>query len=313
MDDQVDIVMAVYNGEKFVKEQIDSILAQDYQNFRLLVRDDHSQDGTLEIIKNYVKAYPNKIFLLPSSGKLGVKGNFSALLEYAKAPYIMLSDQDDIWLKDKVSKSLKKMKELEASKGLDCPLLIHADLKVVDAHLNLIDPSFWKFAHLKPAQSHQLNKLLTQNVVTGCTILINRPLLKLALPIPSETPMHDWWLALVASAFGYIESISEPLILYRQHGKNTLGAKKYGSLKWYKEGIIKLLGNRLEIFPNQEQAKILYERYALLLPGCYKKMVFDYIHLKKYSWLKSRYLILKHRFFKQSFVRNFAAFFLLHS
>lgn len=305
-EDSIDILLAAYNGEKYIGRQIQSILDQTYQKFRIIVRDDGSKDKTLDIIQEFIQKNPSKIILTSSGSNLGAIGNFSALMAHSQANYIMFSDQDDVWLEDKVAKTFSKMKEMEKKYG-KMPLLVHTDLKVADENLNLLDSSFWHYTKLYPKNSQVLNKILVQNVVTGCTMLFNRPLLELALPIPLDSIMHDWWIALTASAFGKIAYIESPTILYRQHGKNTLGAKKFSNWKNIKEGIDKVMRADKK---RAHQAKLFLARFQSKLKLDQIKLLEAYQSLYNSSWFESRYLMFKHRFFKNGFLRNMAVFFL---
>jgi glycosyltransferase involved in cell wall biosynthesis len=295
----IDILLATYNGERYLCAQIDSILNQSYQDFRLLIRDDRSTDGTGAILAGYAQQYPDKVVLLSSDENLGVKGNFSELMEQSAAPYLMFADQDDIWQKEKVEKSLKAIQELENERMQ--PLLVHTDLQVVNEQLELLDSSFWRYAGLNPALS-SLNRLLVQNMVTGCTVIFNRQLLEIALPIPAEALMHDWWLALVASAFGRIESLAEPMMLYRQHGANNLGAQKFSSLSWCWKGMKKVLSKRSRL--TEKQATRFLHRYCLRLSPQQQELVLAYGQLSQKSWWQSRRQIIKHRFFRHGLLRT---------
>ena len=222
----VEVLMAVYNGEGYIREQIESILNQTYKNIHLIIRDNCSTDQTVAIVQGYQSKYPNKITLLTSSQNVGIIGNFAALLEHAHGDYIMFSDHDDVWLPYKVGRTLEKMDALEQEFGSNIPILVHTDLKVVNKTLEVIHPSFWKYAKLNPEQ-RSLSRQLTQNQITGCTLMLNRPLLDLARPLPKNIVMHDWWLGICAAAFGKIGFLAEPTMLYRQHGNNDTGAKKF--------------------------------------------------------------------------------------
>jgi glycosyltransferase involved in cell wall biosynthesis len=290
-NDKVDILLAAYNGFPFIACQLESILGQNHKNIHILVRDDLSTDSTRPVLETYARQYPEKITLLPSDRQLGVKGNFSCLMEHSKANYIMFSDQDDIWEEGKVCTTLEKMKELERQYSTDTPLLVHTDLKVVDRDLNILCPSFWNYLKINPMKGQTLNRLLMQNVVTGCTALINRSLLQLGAPIPEGSVMHDWWLALVAAAFGQIAVIPKATMLYRQHGRNALGAQKFLSYNYIKQGVSRI---RTPEAGKQAQAQEMLMRYFERLSKYQKKM------LKAYQKL----LILKYRFFKIGFLRN---------
>ena len=228
----VAVLMAVYNGAHFLESQVASILAQSYSQIRLYVRDDGSTDGSVDILRAMVEQYSGRIILLQDEEKhLGVIGNFHRLLctasQSGSEPYLMLADQDDVWFADKVEVTLQEMRQTERWAGKDTPVLVHTDLCVTNANLHILDPSFWHYQHLDPGQD-DLRQLCMQNMVTGCTVMMNRALLKKALPIPEGVLMHDWWLGLVASAFGVIRFIPQATMFYRQHGNNDTGAKQFG-------------------------------------------------------------------------------------
>ncbi|MEE8271770.1 MAG: glycosyltransferase family 2 protein [Alphaproteobacteria bacterium] len=224
----VDVVLATYNGAEFVAAQIDSLLAQTYRSWRLLARDDGSTDGTADILRAYQTRHPERIILVvDDDGKLGYVGNFSRLLSKSTAAYVALCDQDDVWLADKLSLSMAKLHALERARGPATPLLVHTDLRVVDRDLEQIHPSFWRYRGLDPRSGNDLNRVLAQNVATGCATVFNSRLKDLCLPVPPEAAAHDWWIALVAAAFGSTDYVADPTILYRQHRGNTIGAQSF--------------------------------------------------------------------------------------
>lgn len=228
--------MATYNGEKFIEAQIRSLLNQTYQNWRLIVRDDGSTDKTVHILEAYKKQFPGKMSILESREHLGACLSFGELLRHSTADYAMFCDQDDIWLPEKIEMSFKGMLRLEAKYGKEKPLLLYTDLTVVDKELNVVAKSFWEYEELNPDNT-TINRLLVQNVVTGCTTIMNKKLKDLSIPIPPEAIVHDWWTALVASVFGHIDYISVPTVLYRQHDRNDVGAKKRGFLEALKKSV----------------------------------------------------------------------------
>lgn len=227
----VDILLATYNGGPYLKELLDSILAQTFRDWKLIVRDDGSSDSTPDILKKYATAHPEKITLVKDGKKrLGPCQSFAQLLLKSGAGYAMFCDQDDVWLSDKIEKTLKAMRALEDKYG-GFPLLVHTDMKVADKNLNVISNSFWKYQHIDPGM-RGLNNLLVFNNVSGCTMMINSALRELSSPIPRAAVLHDWWIAIVASAFGRTEYLDAPTLLYRQHGGNDAGAVKY-SLSYF--------------------------------------------------------------------------------
>lgn len=223
------IVMAAYNGSRFIDEQIESIRAQSYPDWMLYVRDDGSCDDTVQKILQIERA-DNRIRLVRDNlGNQGATGNFSALMKIAfeeNADYLFFADQDDVWHPEKLAVMLDTFRQLELKQGAETPLLVHSDLLLVDEELQPMADSFVTYSGLSPATSG-LGVLLCENQVTGCACAINRSLLELATPIPREALMHDWWLALLASSVGKIGFISRPLVRYRQHAGNVLGAMSY--------------------------------------------------------------------------------------
>ena len=221
----VTVLLATFNGEKFLEEQLNSLLNQSFSDFRIVIRDDGSTDNTLEIIERYKGISPEKIEICPSGEPThSAAGNFFKLIELYNDDYIMLCDQDDCWLPDKIEKTLAAMKKTEENFGNDTPILVHTDLKVVDEKLKIINNSFIKLQGLSP-NFCELNNLLMQNCVTGCTSMFNKALLEKLFILPSTVAMHDWWIALIAAAFGKIVFLNESTILYRQHSNNEVGAK----------------------------------------------------------------------------------------
>lgn len=230
--EKVDILLATYNGEKYLSEQIESILNQTYSNFRLLISDDCSTDNTKQIIKEYEKK-DNRITVFFQKENMGVVGNFEFLMQKVESKYFMFSDQDDIWKKEKVEKSVKKIEETSSE-------LVYSDLEVVDSDLNVTYNSYWKLKGIynKVKKYNNFDSLYLNNFVTGCTIITKKDLIDKFLPLPknSKYVLHDYWISLIASQVGNIDYIEEPLIKYRQHKNNKVGSqKKSDSIKTFKE------------------------------------------------------------------------------
>lgn len=227
----VDVLLATYNGSKYLVEQLESILAQTYPNVRILISDDGSTDATMEILRQYHARWGTRLVLLPnpSAGK-GVIRNFENLmlasLDDGLASWVVFSDQDDVWYPEKIAVTLSEMRRTEGSDGRNTPCLVHSDLVVVDEELAVLSPSFARYQRMMPGACSPLS-LLSVNQVTGCTMMVNRALLQMALPLPTETIMHDWWCALISGS-GRRSFIDTPLMLYRQHGANQVGAKDRG-------------------------------------------------------------------------------------
>ena len=220
--EKIDILLATYNGEKFVKEQIESILNQTYENFNLIISDDASTDNTLNILEEYEKK-DTRIKVFKKEKNKGLIDNFEFLLKNVTSDYFMFSDQDDIWKKDKIEKSINKLKE--ESLGL-----VYTDLEIVDEKLNVIYPSYWKYKQIykKIIKYNNFEALYLNNFVTGCTILAKSKYIKDILPLPrnSKFVLHDYWTALIISAKDKISYVEEPTIQYRQHKNNRVGSSR---------------------------------------------------------------------------------------
>jgi rhamnosyltransferase len=224
----VAILMGTYNGAAYLRQQVDSVQAQSFPNWRLLVRDDGSSDGTQGLLDQLAGEDPRIEIVRDDRGNVGVARNFGFLMEHAaqqSAPYYMFADQDDVWHADKIERLLAEIQRVEAEHGSATPVLVHSDLEVVDATLRSVHPSFFQYQRISHQEQVPLRVLPCQNFVTGCATLFNRSLLLLATPAAAQIVMHDWWLALLAAAAGRITCVEEATVRYRQHGENQVGAK----------------------------------------------------------------------------------------
>ena len=306
----VEILLATHNGDRFLQETIDSLVAQTDVPFSLTVSDDSSIDSSVDIVKKSIGCMPCPVSLLPDlSERLGASGSFSRLLDSSMGSYLMFCDQDDVWLPNKIRKTLERMLQAEARYGNGTPILIHTDLKVVDGDLKPIADSFWDYQNLRPDGREALSRLLTQNVVVGCTVMINASLRELALPIPQKAIMHDWWLALVAAAFGRIEHIDDATLLYRQHGNNEIGAKRWGDVRNLTSVATDKVNMKQSIFNTQVQAKAFLAQYSERLSPHNRQLVEIYASLAQSPKPVRLYKLLKYKYFKAGILRNFGLFF----
>ncbi|MDT8429093.1 MAG: glycosyltransferase family 2 protein [Pseudomonadales bacterium] len=242
---QVLILLPVYNGARYLRPQLDSVLAQTFSSFHVLCRDDGSSDESMALLQSYAQQHPQKFTVFAGDKRLGASGSYSCLMEaalkhpFANSPdcYIALCDQDDIWHPDRLRSCIDTITAVEnpsdnnssnsaLDKTLAKALIVHSDLRVIDGQGQEIASSFMAYQGLHAEQTLFRSQLLS-NTITGCTCLFNMALLRLAAPIPDKAIMHDWWLALTASAFGQIIPIKRALVDYRQHDSNTLGAREF--------------------------------------------------------------------------------------
>lgn len=306
MQVSVQILLATYNGARFLREQLDSLFNQTYQDFRILIRDDGSTDDTLLIIEEYQRKFPDKINVLTDNLKnVGATQNFGVLLENASADYVFFCDQDDVWIKHKIELSLQKIQALENG-NLEVPCFIFSDMKAMDEAGNITDDSVWSKLLLHPEYC-TLNRLLIQNIPHGCTMLINKAMRNLAAPIPKEAILHDHWMALLAAACGKSAYIEEPLLLLRNHTqnvtrkKNSLSdkLKRFHSNFWSKEQYEYFIQIRVN------QAKALKERVKNHTTQEQFELLNDFILLEKTSGLQRKKLFLQHKFYRTTFWHTF--------
>jgi glycosyltransferase involved in cell wall biosynthesis len=222
----IQILLATYNGASYLEAQLDSLLKQTNKKWTLLIHDDGSTDQTLAILLRYQRQYPDLIEILSDELSFGnACDNFTHLLNASTADYVMFCDQDDVWLPQKIEKTFNRMQALELL-HIGIPIVVHTDLAVVDETLGSIAPSMFEYQGLSKSINGLL-QILANNSVTGCTMIVNRRAIDVSLPILPCAVMHDWWIAAnVVKYHGIVEFIDEPLIQYRQHGSNAVGAKK---------------------------------------------------------------------------------------
>lgn len=307
--DDVEILIATYNGEKYIEEQLNSLVGQTFQNWKAVILDDHSQDSTVEKAKSFQKRFPDKFAVRQNRvGNGNGKATFFQLLSDSEAPYVMFCDQDDFWNRDKVELTYLAMQNAEQSYGRDCPILIYTDLSVVDENLRLVDRSFLKYSHLDGDKT-KLNNLLIQNTVTGCTMMANRALLgRVKCLDASKVIMHDWWMGLVASAFGKIVFIDRATLLYRQHGHNTVGAKKYKSFRTLMKRIGNISDARRSMHDTVGQATGFLETFGSELDRPNRKMLVSYANLYSIPLLMRWRVFFKYRIVKQGIMRKIGQF-----
>lgn len=298
----VDVVLATYGGARFLREQLDSIAAQEGVDWRLLVRDDGSRDETLAVVEAFRREHRGRVELLyDGEAGLGAARSFDRLLAASVAPYVFSCDQDDVWQPDKLALGVARLQAAERERGLDWPLLVHTDLRVVDEQLRTIAPSMNRYQHLGAESRSSLRALLVQNCVTGCTAGMNRALLERALPVPAQAIMHDWWLALAAAACGSVLYIADATVAYRQHGANAVGAKRYGVRTRPTRAEM-----RVSLERTFEQAGALRGRVGGRLAPREETLVREYAELATLGPFRRRWRVARSGYWKHGIARNVA-------
>lgn len=234
VNSDVSVVMAVYNGSKYIIEQIDSILKQTIQPKELIFVNDCSSDNSIMMINEYLSDKNNISYkIIQNETNIGYIKSFDVGIQAATCRYIALSDQDDVWLNDKLEILLKEMHNLEDKYGKNKPLLVFSDVCVVDNNLNTLSSSFNRL-HKFHSKRNNINfkNICLHNIAPGMSMMINKELINIASPFPINVAQHDWWIILLCSLIGKISYIDKPLVLYRQHGANSFGANPWIDLLW---------------------------------------------------------------------------------
>ncbi|HEO3912518.1 TPA: glycosyltransferase family 2 protein [Streptococcus agalactiae] len=294
---KVNILMATYNGEKFLAQQIESIQKQTFKEWNLLIRDDGSSDKTCDIIRNFT-AKDSRIRFINENEyhNLGVIKSFFMLVNYEVADFYFFSDQDDVWLPEKLSVSLEAAKH----KASDVPLLVYTDLKVVNQELNILQDSMIR------AQSHHANTTLlpelTENTVTGGTMMINHALAEKWFT-PNDILMHDWFLALLAASLGEIIYLDLPTQLYRQHDNNVLGARTMDKrFKILREGPKSIFTRYWKlIHDSQKQASLIVDKYGDIMTANDLELIKCFIKIDKQPFMTRLRWLWKYGYSKNQF------------
>jgi len=234
----VAILLATYNGGKYIRNQIDSIVNQTFREWTLYIQDDGSSDDTVAIIREYGEKYASIIPIDRGFTRMGPQINFMSLLSIVESEYYLFCDQDDMWLPDKIELSLAEMQRVEAvNPGL--PVLVHTDYQVVDEQLQVLIPSYWNPRRISPEKlEHKIKSLVTPGILAiysiaaGCTMMFNRGVKEISFPF-STIRMHDSWIAMQTAEQGIISQVFQPTMLYRQHASNTCKLSLDNSL-WLK-------------------------------------------------------------------------------
>ena len=314
---KIHIILATYNGEQYLRRQLDSIL-QSYEDFCLHIFDDGSTDETPDILKEYQTMCPNRIKVSFNEQNLGCTRNFLNGLktvydevkkeapsvgtdEYAERHYFMFCDQDDIWYPEKLSITQKAMRRLEKKYGSDLPLLVFTDAVVTDADGKEISPSFIEQNKLNP-YAVSTARILTENKCIGCTSMMNEELVCRLTEVPEQARYHDWWMALLATSFGRMSYLNRKTLSYCQHGGNVVGVQKFTS--YVKDRLFSLKKQKEMLLATQQQAAEFLAIYGDCLPEEKAETIKAFALLSEQGFMQRRISVIKHGFFKTGLIRN---------
>ncbi len=304
----VSIVMATYNGAAYLEEQIESIVKNTYTDWHLEICDDGSTDRTLEIATAWQERYPDKISITVNQENVGVTNNFLEGAKRAKGDYIMFCDQDDVWFPNKIADTLHFMQEKEQEAESKKPVLVFTDAKLVNAVLQKMGDSFFAYNKLDTTKI-DLQHLLIENKVIGCTAMFNRALTEKLVVAPQQARYHDWWVALIAATFGQVYYFDQVTMYYRQHGANVVGAQNFVSYVW----------NKIQHFPDQKENLIACEKQAWEFLEIYngdileeqRQIIADFANLQSVNWIERKDRLFRYGYWKSGKIRNIGLFLLI--
>lgn len=249
--EKVIVLLSTYNGEKYLAEQLESLVAQKDVDVEILVRDDGSKDGTIAMLDEWQERGALSWY---TSANLGPGRSFIHLLQTAKpGNYYAFCDQDDVWMAEKLRLTMDKMNAVEADNP-GKPVIVHTDMNVVDESLNVIHESFWRSSGLRPDILCTFPYLCTCNSVNGCTIVMNSAARELILEkyVEHDIIIHDVISALTVAYYGgIIDYVDAPTVLYRQHSSNVVGAMEYSKARAIKERLMSIgtvFSNNVRLF-----------------------------------------------------------------
>jgi len=272
----ISVAIATYNGELYIKAQIESILNQTRFPNEIIIVDDFSTDQTIEIIIELQKMYPIIKYFI-NNKNIGPVESFKIAISKCIFPYIALSDQDDIWEKNKLSMSFNCLKKVE---NTEKPCIVFSDLQLIDEKNKTIGSSFWELQKFKP-QCVNFRDILIGNIATGCTILMNKKMKCEIDKMPSDVTMHDHWISIIAYGIGNVGIIDEKLVKYRVHEGSVTQKFK---LSYYKRLIMFLQTifdtNNIYLTKNIQQAKYFYSIYKNTLEQKETRILKKFISLE---------------------------------
>ena len=252
------ILMATYNGENHLAEQLDSIINQSYTNWHMIIRDDESTDSTPKIIKDYAERESRISVFEDDNGNGGQCKNFDSLMKFSLAQYVetnntyfMFADQDDFWYDKKIQASLEEIVDIEKEVGRSLPILVYTNYMQSDTNLQNLKKVYTSDMNFRPREL--ASRLLIQNWVMGCTTIINLSLLKVSIEIPKEAENHDNWMAKLCSLVGHIGYIHEPTMIHRIHSSNVTTSTNTTNYTNRIKRVLRRIKNNKELFRIRHQ------------------------------------------------------------
>lgn len=301
-----DVLLATYNNADYIRKLIASIIAQSSSRFRLIIRDDGSTDDTVRILTEELKAFRNPYVLIKGDPSGSAKANFARLIELSSARYTLFADADDIWDIDKVEYTLNALEQAERELGPETPIYVYSDARVVDGEDKPIAASYWSFKGIRPTRGMKLAMSLVCAPMLGCASGSNRALNRLCEPFPlAEVTGHDWWMLLVATAFGEARALDRATLSYRQHGSNVSMPKR-SSLADYAKSDNKVGRVRRGLYMRVKQARALITTYGDNLPPETRTIIERFVAIERQNFVRKRITLLQGGYLYPDAARNVA-------
>ena len=290
---RIEVLLATYNSARFLRPMLQSLARQTERNFHLIVSDDRSSDDTVAILESMRDAFANPIEIrrreIPSGSAMA---NFAGLLEAATGDYVLLADHDDMWHADHVARAVARLRDLEARHGPATPILTHCDLRIINGAGHETGDTLWHLKSIDPAYGTRLNTALLNATVTGCASAMNRALVAQAGRVPTEAIMHDWWLNLVAAAFGVVDADPEPSVFYRIHGNNVSNPTRVSvTAMARRRAMVQVLRDKMARRLRQGQA--FDRRFGESLSPAQQRILHDFTAIDGARFMRRRLLCLR--------------------
>lgn len=283
----ISVALATYNGEKYLIEQIDSILNQTYKNIEIIISEDNSTDSTIEIVKKYINNNSN-IKLVFNEGEKGFINNFENAIKHCKGEFIAFADQDDVWFENKIEILYQNI-------IISNSLLIYSDSLIVDSKLQSKNNTKLSTFYPEMKYAYDFKNLIHHNFIPGSHSLISKDLLPLILPFPGKQLGHDWWIAIIAASYNKIKYIDIPLMYYRRHQNTTTQIKDDFSFDRFN-----LLNFKKYYLGNKTDKELNYNRIKEMLESQrFEKKLVSELHqaLLFYQIKNSIFVIIKNKIY----------------
>jgi len=308
---RVEVLMATYNNAPYLAAQMESLVAQTFQDFHLVVSDDCSTDGSVAVVEGYLDRFRHPVKMIRRDSQSGsAMANFASLMQQSTGDWVFLCDADDVWHPDKLKKFLRFAAEKHGNHDPEVPIFLYSDARVIGPDGALTHASYWSFKRTDPARCATLQRLLVCAPMLGCASMMNRTLVNLAANVPvGQVTGHDWWALLVAASLGSVDFMPEATIDYRVHPGNSSKPMQV-SLRLIGRVGMKLSLARHEVHRRmvirQKQAEPLLEQFSANLAPERRAIIRRFLDMSGQSPISRKLTMLRHGYTYPDYIRNSA-------